>query len=83
MKGYYEGYSYVGFMPDGRKMRFATDTEYREAYAEEARPSLFLPEHSEESTKYILALLRNMGKGYYREEKSDLNKLLNNIFKED
>lgn len=41
MKGYYEGYSYVGFMPDGRKMRFATDTEYREAYAEEARPSLF------------------------------------------
>ena len=42
MKGYYEGYSYVGFMPDGRKMRFATDTEYREAYAEEARPSLFV-----------------------------------------
>ena len=42
MKGYYEGYSYVGYMPDGRKMRFATDTEYREAYAEEARPSLFL-----------------------------------------
>lgn len=42
MKGYYEGYSYVGIMPDGRKMRFATDTEYREAYAEEARPSLFV-----------------------------------------
>lgn len=59
MKGYYEGYSYVGYMPDGRKMRFATDTEYREAYAEEARPFLFL--------------LRNMGKDYYREEKSDLN----------
>ena len=42
MKGYYEGYSYVGIMPDGRKMRFATDTEYREAYAEEARPFFFV-----------------------------------------
>ena len=51
MKGYYEGYSYVGIMPDGRKMRFATDTEYREAYAEEARPSLFVYElHSSELT---------------------------------
>ena len=42
MKGYYEEYSYVGFMPNGKKMRFATDTEYREAYAEEARPFLFV-----------------------------------------
>ena len=32
MKGYYEGYSYVGFMPDGTKRRFATEEEYREAY---------------------------------------------------
>ena len=36
MKGYYEGYSYVGFMPDGTKQRFATEQEYKEAYAEEA-----------------------------------------------
>ena len=36
MKGWYEGYSYCGIMPDGRLQRFATDTEYREAYAEEA-----------------------------------------------
>lgn len=51
MKGYYEGYSYVGFMPDGKKMRFATDTEYREAYAEEARSSLFVYKlHSSELT---------------------------------
>jgi hypothetical protein len=42
MKGYYEGYSYVGYMPDGRKMRFATDSEYIEAYAEEARAFLFV-----------------------------------------
>lgn len=34
MKGYYEGYSYVGIMPDGTKMRFATEQEYKEAYAE-------------------------------------------------
>lgn len=32
MKGWYEGYSYVGIMPDGRKMRFATEEEYKEAY---------------------------------------------------
>lgn len=30
MKGYYEGYSYVGIMPDGKKMRFATDTEAKD-----------------------------------------------------
>lgn len=30
MKGYYEGYSYVGIMPDGKKMRFATEQEYKE-----------------------------------------------------
>lgn len=36
MKGYYEGYSYVGFMPDGRKMRFATEQEYYEAYVAES-----------------------------------------------
>ena len=35
MKGYYEGYSYVGIMPDGKKMRFATEAEYVEAYKEE------------------------------------------------
>ena len=36
MKGYYEGYSYVGIMPDGRKMRFATEQEYYEAYVAES-----------------------------------------------
>ena len=36
MKGYYEGYSYVGFMPDGKKMRFATEQEYYEAYVAES-----------------------------------------------
>ena len=41
MKGYYEGYSYVGFMPDGSEKRFVTDEEYREAYAEEAAPLYF------------------------------------------
>ena len=35
MKGYYEGYSYVGFMLNGKKMRFATEQEYVEAYEEE------------------------------------------------
>ena len=34
MKGYYEGYSYVGFMPNGKKMRFATEQEYKEMYEE-------------------------------------------------
>ena len=34
MKGYYEGYSYVGFMPNGKKMRFATEREYVEAWRE-------------------------------------------------
>ena len=34
MKGYWEGYSYVGFMPDGSKQRFVSDTEYKEAYQE-------------------------------------------------
>lgn len=32
MKGWYEGYSYVGIMPDGRKIRFATEEEYADAY---------------------------------------------------
>lgn len=32
MKGYYENSSYVGFMPDGTKMRFPTWLEYVEAY---------------------------------------------------
>ena len=36
VKGWYEGYSYVGIMPNGRKQRFVSDSEYREAYAEEA-----------------------------------------------
>ena len=35
MKGYYERYSYVGFMHDGSKRRFATEEEYREAWKEE------------------------------------------------
>lgn len=34
MKGWYEGYSYCGIMPDGSEQRFATDDEYREAYGE-------------------------------------------------
>ena len=46
MKGWYEGYSYCGIMPDGRKQRFATDTEYREAYAEEAGLSYIFEEVS-------------------------------------
>ena len=33
-KGYYVGYSYAGFMPDGTLWYFATDKEYLEAYAE-------------------------------------------------
>jgi len=41
MKGWYEGYSYAGIMPDGKIRRFATDEEYREAYAEAAAPSSF------------------------------------------
>lgn len=32
MRGYWERYAYVGFMPDGTKRRFATYEEYREAY---------------------------------------------------
>lgn len=44
MKGWYEGYSYCGIMPDGRQQRFATDTEYREAYAEEAGLSYIFKE---------------------------------------
>ena len=31
-KGYYVGYAYVGFMPDGSKRYFASDTDYLEAY---------------------------------------------------
>lgn len=34
MKGWYEGYSYVGIMPDGQRIRFATEKEYAEAYKE-------------------------------------------------
>ena len=38
MKGYYNGFSYVGWMPDRngkcRWMFFSSDTEYREAYNE-------------------------------------------------
>ncbi len=37
MKGYYNGYSWVGWIPDkrgGRWQFFATETEYREAYNE-------------------------------------------------
>lgn len=36
MKGYYNGYSYVGWMPTGngkgRWMFFSTEEEYKEAY---------------------------------------------------
>ncbi len=32
MKGYWEGYSYVGFMPDGSKRRFVSEEDYKEAY---------------------------------------------------
>ena len=35
MKGYYIGFSYVGFMPDGTKRQFATEQEYIETYTEE------------------------------------------------
>lgn len=42
MKGYYTGYAYCGIMPDGQKVYFATDQEYREAYEEEVnQASLF------------------------------------------
>ena len=37
VKGYYNGYSWVGWMPDkrgGRWQFFATESEYREAYNE-------------------------------------------------
>ena len=37
MNGWYEGYSYCGIMHDGTKRRFATEQEYKEAYAEEQR----------------------------------------------
>ena len=49
MKGYYTGYSYCGYMPDGRKEYFATDKEYREAYEEEAKAkaSFFLSKKSQ------------------------------------
>lgn len=41
MKGYYEGYSYVGFMPDGTKMRFATEQEYYEAWRDSCQALSF------------------------------------------
>lgn len=37
MKGYYVGYSYIGYMPNGKKMRFATEDEYREMYEERSK----------------------------------------------
>ena len=39
MKGYYEGYSYVGIMPDGSMMRFATEQEYKERIEDNGRES--------------------------------------------
>ena len=33
-KGFYTGYSYVGFMPDGTKRYFATEEDYMEAWRE-------------------------------------------------
>lgn len=45
-KGYYTDSSYVGFMPNGKKEYFVSDTEYLEAYYEEAgeqsTPAYFL-----------------------------------------
>ena len=32
MYGYYTGYSYVGFMPDGSKREFVSYEDYKEAY---------------------------------------------------
>ena len=32
MAGYYEGYSFVGFLPNGTKRRFATEKEYWDEY---------------------------------------------------
>ena len=37
MKGYWEGYSYVGFMPNGSKRRFVSEEEYKEAYLDELK----------------------------------------------
>ena len=34
MRGYYTGYGYMGHMPDGTWLLFATDAEYIEAYNE-------------------------------------------------
>ena len=48
MKGWYEGYSYCGIMPDGRLQRFATEAEYIEAYADEAAPLYF--SHEEQTS---------------------------------
>ena len=35
MKGYWTGYGYKGKMHSGKWILFASDTEYREAYADE------------------------------------------------
>ena len=35
-KGYYTGYGYMGRMPDGTWLLFATDTEYHAAYYSES-----------------------------------------------
>ena len=35
MKGYYEAYSYVLIMPNGKKLRFATEEEAKEYLEEE------------------------------------------------
>lgn len=36
-KGYPEQYSWVGFMPDGTKMRFATEDEYVREFWDELK----------------------------------------------
>ena len=70
MKGYYEGYSYVGIMPNGSKMRFATDQEYIEAWREWCQAlSFYFSQHDHR--------LLQRGTIWFLE-----NKLLNN-FKED
>lgn len=35
MKGYYIDYGYIGILPNGIKMLFATESEYRECIEEE------------------------------------------------
>ena len=38
MRGYLTSYGYMGLMPDDTWVLFATESEYREAYAEFVEP---------------------------------------------